>query len=184
MKLYALYTGDPDDTSKIWLALDKDKSKLNERHFKKGEPVIGKEVVFTIYQGSIWMDGTGSTGASKIINDRVLTALIDSGITGLESYPVTTLDGKSKRQDYHLIRAAAECDPIDKSQAKIKPSPINPGVMIKVGFGIDTSCITTDIIRPQGTTMLLCNEKVKDVIEALEPEVTGVRFQPIEEFRI
>lgn len=182
MNIYAIFTGDPDNTSTTWLEINHDASSLNEKHFNEGKDITNGEFTFNVFQGTQWTNGIGTTGNSDIVNQQILELLQSKDITGLDSLPIKIIDGDGIRNDYYIIRASSECGPIDKSQTKRVPSKINPSFMKRMGFGLDTTTIKSDIFRPSGTTMLLCNEKVKSIIEEHEPKISGIKFLSIKEF--
>ncbi len=184
--MYAISLGKTDDDKGIWLEYDNKNDEFDEHEFITIGQKYPENILFKVYSGYKFTDTTSSTGLSNIIRSRVFDILIDKGLTGLERHPIEIYNKKdgSYNKEYDLVRSTEVCSPIDRSVARTLPHPDNNAVQIRLGFGIDMNTVKTDFVRPDKTTMLLCNEKVKDILEAITPPVTGIKFLHISDYPV
>lgn len=182
--MYAIHLGTPDDDNKVWLKLIEGDSDFSESKYTKLALDPNSVPKYNVMKGKEILDATGTSGGGKVIHQRIIDAIYDHGLTGLESHAVSIKMPKDNiiLSDFNLVRSTQVCSAIDKSTARKVQSPINPRVMKKIGFSLDMTTVSTDFVRPDRTTMLLCNQKAKEVIESISPSISGIRFTPIEDY--
>jgi hypothetical protein len=184
--MFCISLGDPDDNSKVWLELKDEKLDFNERKYKKCEVDFIESAVYKVMKGSQFLDCTSTTGAAYIVHRRVVDALCSNGVSGFDSNPIEIfIKNKSLcNKDYCIMRSIEVCSRIDKSVSRKVPCSTHPNVIDEIGFGLDMNTVNTDFVRPDKSTMLLCNQKVKGIIEGINPPVTGINFTHISERQV
>jgi len=70
---------------------------------------------------------------------------------------------------------------IDKSNSPTVMEGVNKDVEYKKGFEVDLLGTNGDLVRPKGSSYLLCSERAKNLIESMTPAVTGISFTKISE---
>lgn len=122
------------------------------------------------YAGNKWMDFVIIADIYKyIISSKLIDLLINNNITGWKTFEVE-LERKDLKYFGFLVTG--------ESGAVIRET--TPGHY--KGISIDMSIWDgSDIFRPQGSGLMICNEKVKEVFE--RNKITNMGFLDIREFR-
>ncbi len=182
--MFVIDAGDSSNKNDCWLTLKGECDSFSEKEYILGTSNYPGNVVYEIMHGEKINDVMGTSGLSYIFSDRVISALINHNCTGFEYHPIIIESKNGLIKNYFVVRTLDVCSAIDKTVAKLVPSNLNPEYMTKIGFGIDESSIKSDITMPLGTSYMLCNSKVKDMISNLSPKCEGIKFVPITEVQV
>jgi hypothetical protein len=128
--------------------------------------------------------GTGDP-CLDLYSTRVLQVLRDGGFTGWRSFPIEIAGKNGERIDwYEGLVITGRCGPIDHSKEKKvhRPPPVPRGRSYDAWLGLffdPDSWDGSDMFMPEGTTVNIVTEAVKDAL--LQAKITSVTFKPLTE---
>jgi hypothetical protein len=126
----------------------------------------------------------GTTYAcAYLISKKIQHVFREEAIVGWTACPVEFVDkGGRIIEDYDLLGITGKSGKIDNSRSTIIETKTIPGegtnnILLGYYFSED-SWDGSDIFRPEGVRGIMCTERVKNIVEAMEGE-TNIEFEPI-----
>jgi hypothetical protein len=151
--MYKLDFKNWDYRSVIHLQLSDDSIKSKE--YKFGNKPLPNLLEYTVYSGSKLCDSIGTIEGMELISEKFKKILTDGMVTGLSfcEATITKKDGSLLSDKYYVVISDFEGPSMDFSRNR------------NVALSDNELNVDSDIFRPKNTSMKICNERVKGIIE-------------------